>query len=212
MVHCAIAILLAAHRQSLPSAPFLLGSIAPDAIHMRPAAERADKHRTHLDDPADTPDHAHLQALLGRYAGAAEPLAQFTAGYVAHILADRLWLRTVVPSFRAQLPTDIDPDAARSLYYQETDQVDFNLYHHSPWRPMVWAQLVEAMAPQYDPLLRAQEIDLWRQRTLRWFDTLKQEPRITPAYITDAVVEGFIKQAVDEIGGKFSHWRSMPSI
>jgi hypothetical protein len=212
MVHCAIAIQLGARHQSLPSAPFLLGSIAPDAIHMRPNAQRADKHRTHLDEPADTPDHAHLQALLSRYAGAAESLAQFTAGYVAHILADRLWLRTVIPAFQAQLPTDIDPDAARTLYYQETDQIDFNLYHHSPWRPMVWAQLAAAIAPQYDPLLSASEIDGWRQRTLRWFDTLKQEPRITPTYITDAVVEDFIGQALDEVGDKFSQWQSIEEV
>ncbi len=156
----------------------------------------------------------HLSMLIsrhssGQYAGATEPLVQFTAGYVAHILTDRLWLRTVIPSLQAQLPSDIDPDAARTLYYEETDQIDFNLYHHSPWRPMVWAQLAAAIAPQYDPLLSAPEIDLWRQRTLRWFDTLKQEPGITPTYITDAVVEGFIRQAVDEIGGTFSHWQNM---
>ena len=36
MVHCAIAMGLAAREQRLPSGAFLLGSIAPDAIHTRP--------------------------------------------------------------------------------------------------------------------------------------------------------------------------------
>jgi hypothetical protein len=205
MVHCAIAIQLAARQKRLPSAPFLIGSIAPDAIHMRPNAGLADKHRTHLNEPADTPDHAHLQALLSQYA-TPEPLASFTAGYVAHILADRLWAQAVFAPFRAQLPSDMDPGALRTLYYQETDQIDFNLYHHSSWQPAVWELLAAAVAPHYDPLLSASEIDQWRQRTLRWYGTLKQEPCITPTYITDAIVERFVADAVDEIAGRFAQW------
>lgn len=48
MVHLAIAV--QAHKliSSEPTPAFLLGSIAPDAIHMRPNTTRNDKQKTHL--------------------------------------------------------------------------------------------------------------------------------------------------------------------
>jgi hypothetical protein len=210
MVHCAIAVQLGERLDRPPSAAFLLGSIAPDAIHMRPNAQQDDKRRTHMDDPADTPDHTRLQELLSQHAGG--PSASFTAGYVAHILADRLWRRTVLTAFRAQLPPDTASSTERSLYYQDTDQVDFNLYRRSAWRPMVWELLGTATAPEYHPLLSADEIGRWRQRTLDWFDTLKQEPGVTPQYVTDSMVANFIVQAADEVAERFTKWRATPYI
>jgi hypothetical protein len=207
MVHCAVAIQLFAHQQCLPDAEFVLGSIAPDAIHMRSNADRADKRRTHLNEPADTREHTQVRTLLSHYSRAPKPLASFAAGYVAHILTDRLWVQTLQTSFDAQLASNTDPDVKRTLYYQETDQIDFNLYHASSWRPQVWELLEAAVAPAFQPLLNASEIDQWRQRTLNWFDALENEPHFTPLYITDQMVEHFILETADEIADRLTQWQ-----
>ncbi len=207
MVHCAIAVQLFSFQERQIDAEFILGSIAPDAIHMRPNTSRDEKHRTHLNEPADTPEHLQLQMLLQQYKGTPEPLESFAKGYAAHILTDRLWLQTVYPSFDKKLVSHPDTDFKRTLYYQETDQVDFNLYRVSPWQPRVWELLEAAVAPDFKPLLNALEIDQWRKRTLNWFDTLKQEPNITPTYITDEVVAQFILGAADEITDRFTQWQ-----
>jgi hypothetical protein len=92
------------------------------------------------------------------------------------------------------------------LYYSETDQVDFNIYHQAPWRPGVWQKLAAVQAVDFPPFLRAAEIDGWRDRTLRWFGELKQEPGVTLQYFTDAMAQDFIHTASQQLAAKFEQW------
>jgi hypothetical protein len=62
MVHLAVAVRVHEVESRVPSSAFLLGSIAPDAIHMRPGTGRDDKRRVHLVDPHD-PGHERICAL-----------------------------------------------------------------------------------------------------------------------------------------------------
>jgi hypothetical protein len=206
MVHLAVAIQLGERWQNFPSSPFLLGSIAPDAIHMRPNTIRTDKDVTHLKPAEDTPDHAAVHALLDQWRLASPDAFRFAAGYAAHVLTDRLWLQDVIVRFRAHAPTQPNSEAERTLYYEETDQIDFNLYHQSDWRPEVWKRLPAAEAIDFPPLLTGQEIGGWQERTLHWYGELKQEPGILPRYLTDEMVHDFIGQATDYVEKWFELW------
>ena len=207
MVHLAIAVQLAQESSQFPSSAFLLGSIAPDAIHMRPNINPDDKQVTHLNHPADTFDHVRIQEMLAEKAGKASPLVVFSAGYAAHILVDRLWIKMIVEPFRARVPGDMDEAARRTLYYQETDQIDCNLYYRMPWRRAVWDGLEQAVAPDFPPWLNADEIDGWRTRTLRWFEDPTHEPHITPHYLTDETVREFINTATSYLKAQFAAWK-----
>ena len=55
MVHLSVAVALSEKEGRFPSADFLLGSIAPDAIHMRPNSSRLDKEHVHLIDLGASP-------------------------------------------------------------------------------------------------------------------------------------------------------------
>jgi hypothetical protein len=204
MVHLAVAVQLAAQQQQFPSPAFLLGSLAPDAIHMRVDAGYADKQRTHLDH-LDDADHRQLQALLAEYRTHPDPLPAFAAGYAAHLLTDRLWLLEVIPDFQ-KLVEAIDPVERRTIYYEDTDQVDFNIYHHADWQVEVWEQLRTAESVDFMPLLRDSEIHQWRERTLAWFADAKHEPKITPRYITDELTHDFIRRAVEYVATHFAAW------
>jgi hypothetical protein len=204
MVHLAVAVQLTAQQQQLPSPAFLLGSIAPDAIHMRVDAGYQDKQRTHLDHLEDV-EHHQLQALLAQYRTQPAPLPGFVAGYAAHLLTDRLWLLEIAPDFEAKLAA-VDPVEKRKIYYEDTDQVDFNLYHQAEWRPEVWERLTVAERVDFMPLLSDSEIHQWRERTLRWFEDGKHEPKITPRYLTDVTIQNFIHRAVAYVADHFASW------
>lgn len=202
MVHLAIAIELGKQSGDEPSPAFLLGSIAPDSIHMRPDTQRSDKNATHLltsDDWSDAGLERRVLDFAGQYSAAPDSERAFSSGYTAHILTDWLWVKTILPQFRAAVAANADEAGQRDLYYSETDQVDFNIYHQSAWRPEVWKRLAEAKAPDFPPLLSESEIDSWRTRTLRWFTELKNEPGITPQHITDSMVRDFIVQTADAL-------------
>jgi hypothetical protein len=54
--------------------------------------------------------------------------------------------------------------------------------------PCLWAV-------DFDLLLAADEIGGWRDRTLRWFTELKDEPKIELVYYTDALVAASIDRS-----------------
>ncbi|MCB0112801.1 MAG: hypothetical protein KDD84_01870 [Caldilineaceae bacterium] len=195
MVHFAVAIDLYAALNQEISPEFLLGSIAPDAIHLRDGWTQADKVITHFGLPYDYPDWAKIEPILARAVDAPSPFAALTAGYVAHVLTDQLWIDTVAIPNRDRIPAELSQDERRALYYRETDQIDFNTYRQAPWRPLVWDRLAAAQTADIDPLLTAHEIDRWRLRTLHWFTDPAKEPRITPVYYTDAQVADFVERA-----------------
>jgi hypothetical protein len=56
--------------------------------------------------------------------------------------------------------------------------------------------------------MTAGEIGQWRDRTLIWFEELKQEPMIEPEHITGADVQVFIDQAAEEIMRTLKVWKS----
>ncbi|HTX90636.1 MAG TPA: zinc dependent phospholipase C family protein [Anaerolineales bacterium] len=206
MVHLAIAVRLADSFPAAGEPDFLLGSLAPDAIHMRAGARPADKDACHLRGVEGLPDLDRIRSLLAEGDRRSGPLADFTAGYAAHLIADRLWMVLVYSEFKRKLER-LDPEAMRKLYYLETDQVDFDIYRRADWRPRVWEGLARVSAPEFSPLLGAGEIAAWRDHTLHWFDETMQEPGIVPQYLTDALTEDFVGQAAGSVSEFFSTLR-----
>ncbi len=207
MVHLAIAVRTHELIGSEPPPAFLLGSIAPDAIHMRPNTTRSDKQKTHLLSDVSGPQDQFINRLLDRYRARGQEAIDFAEGYVAHILVDRAWTETVLDPFRRQLSAAIPHAELRSLYYQESDQMDFDLYHKMPWRPAVWGLLAQAQPIEFEPLLTADEIARWRDRTLNWFESLKHEPMIEPAYITTVLVQAFILETANTLAPDLREWK-----
>jgi hypothetical protein len=207
MVHLAVALQIHKLMGSAALPDFLLGNIAPDAIHMRPNSGRDDKQRVHVSEIQD-PRNKRARLLLAKYGSVGFSAMGFAEGYVAHILTDRLWVETVYDSFCKSIPPHLSAQEQRSLYYLETDQIDFNLYHQMPWRKEVWSKLAATQPKDFDTLLTAEEIRQWRDKTLIWFEELKQEPMIEPVHITDEMVRVFIDQAAEEVLRAFKEWKT----
>lgn len=206
MVHLAVAVTIEELRGQPLSPAFLLGSIAPDAIHMRPGAEQADKLRVHFLDQPGVLDRERLGGLLTRHRSGAPDCAGFVEGYAAHVIADAVWYRRVVEPFFRRVTPDLSQEELRRVYYQDTDQIDFDLYRGVPWRARVWKLLAASCPCDCEGLLTVGEIERWRDRTLDWFDTLKKEPMIRPVYITAMDVAGFVPPAAREIVEQFAAW------
>ena len=193
MVHLAVAVAMGGAKsgpRAQPAPEFLLGCLAPDAIHMRPGTDREDKRRTHLHLEDGLPDLLRrLRALC-----VAETQKELAGGYAAHLLTDLLWLESVNSRFRAEA-AGLPADERRRRYYRDTDKVDFALFRGEPWRADVFAGLAAAQAQPVGGLLTAEEIGRWRARTLAWFDDASREPEEAPVYITEPAVRAFIRDA-----------------
>ena len=205
MVHLATAVRMHELESSIPNHDFLLGSIAPDAIHMRPGDAFQDKLRVHLSDVMDLRYERARDLYMGKRMDDTCK-RDFSDGYVAHLLTDYLWQERIIRAFHEGVPQDISPTERRLLYYRETDQIDFDLYHRMPWREDVWCKLTFSEPRDFNPFLTAGEINQWRDRVLHWFGEIKQAPEIEPVYITYAETLDFIDKAAIEIGDRFKKW------
>jgi hypothetical protein len=164
MVHLGVARKIASTNLKLVNHPsYYLGSIAPDAIHSRVGSSKIDKTKTHIrnDDSTWYDDVIRFTLNHRNSEGEIEP---FFIGYTIHILTDMLWEGSIHTSIRIMMEQDNIEKCNQSLvYYNETDQLDFELFKYCLWKNEVWCLLDKANALNVDELLTCEEIDNGRK-------------------------------------------------
>ena len=144
------------------SPEFYLGAISPDAIHSRPNADKDDKRKTHFYTNNKTGDVQNTVDFIKNHK---DP---FSVGYAIHVLTDSIWVRYYVDNFPGLF--DENGKTIPSLYYNDTDQVDYMLYEKLPYRQFMFDMMEKSTSPNLDDLLTSEEIEAWKQRTLHWFE------------------------------------------
>jgi len=198
MVHLTVAVRM---LPELGQPEFLLGNLAPDAIHMRPGSTSEDKRRVHLHQssaPLGGDGREAVGALLDAW-GSDGSISPLRLGCVCHLLTDGLWRQRVYARFLTRLPAGLEKERIARVYYRETDEIDRLIHESAPWRPEVWRLLSEALCDDIPGIVAGEEIDLWRERTLRWFETLP--PAAAPLeYLSPAEVDAFATETAVELG------------
>ncbi|MBT2284892.1 hypothetical protein J7E78_15220 [Paenibacillus polymyxa] len=117
MVHLAIA----SELISEPSPELLLGSLAPDSIHVRTNL-RTEKAKTHLmPEPGRFATDEELKEFFEtqkELANSDPKFLQYLCGYIAHIYTDRVWTFDIYPAYEVQ------PNG-RSVYTQDVTKLEF---------------------------------------------------------------------------------------
>ncbi|WP_310186902.1 hypothetical protein [Bacillus sp. 3255] len=210
MVHFSIA--LRVWEEEL-TPEFLLGSLAPDAIHMREGTNRQDKGRTHLClDDGTMPDLAVIHRFCEERLRSRDPFfRQFALGYAAHIWTDLRWTQTVWQSFVEQAGQQrIEPFGdLKSIYNREVCQLDYDLLRMEKRADAMLASVARSRAYSLPPLLKEQEIASYGDRVVRDLRDASMEPRITPAYITMDTIQEFMERTSEELRELMKEWAQM---
>ncbi|AJS58863.1 zinc dependent phospholipase C family protein [Paenibacillus sp. IHBB 10380] len=188
---------------------FFLGNIAPDSIHMRDGSTREDKNKTHFSPGVDGNYLARLGPLYSSYINQSSDTKWrwFVRGYFMHLLTDYYWFQELHPKFvESNELLNRTPEEIRTLYYKETDQIDFNLYKHKMWSSEVWELLAESRSFSFGELLTSEEVIQWRDRTFLFFNDPSKEPGIIPEYITDKIVADFVEETIGRLKLQFEEW------
>ncbi len=172
---------------------YYIGAIAPDGIHARPGATRDDKRRVHLASTEEQPLSERLHSIQ-EFWTAHEHLvdASLLTGWVTHLVTDSIWSRHLVRGVWAEATQGWSHEQRTRRYYDEADKVDFILYRTAPWRRHVWESVADRIIPDAADLLTSEEITAWRDRLLRWFTELKEEPNVELSVITMNRVRRFV--------------------
>lgn len=207
MVHFGIAAQL---LDGKPSPSILLGSIAPDAIHVRGQVSREEKGGTHFVTEGQLPSVEQLKQKYMYYmAGATEgERADFVLGYIAHVYADMRWTETIYAGFESEFAlTPLSQNRAiREVYNEEQCQTEFMLLHTQPWAEDVLHKLRLAKPAGLEPLVTEEEVCQYRDVKLGWINETDNEPKIEPHFFTAAAVLAFIDQTAAELKLLFLEW------
>lgn len=211
MVHLLLAEKIGKKIGKEPDAYFLLGSIAPDAIHMRPGTNRKDKHRTHFFRGKQWDGQEvqmHWETVLEKlecYADARPEQRSFATGYCLHTLLDITWIEQVFNVLARTLRAGgIGFEDIRTKYYAETNACDAFLYQQSVWVPKVRSLLTGVPSFAFEQVLTAEEIGLWRDVVLGKMDVYETAVPKEAFYITNDNIHNLTDALAEKIVVSFA--------
>lgn len=183
------------------AAAFMLGHLAPDAVHYRPGFTGADKKITHLCPVNDerwgaiSDNEAWITRVIDFYhTHAPQRDNPFLRGYCAHILEDIFNNIQIWSPFRLAHPEE----AARgygSAYHREWGAIDRKLYQDRG-DSRIMPLLVQAYGVDMPGLVTAEEIDAIRDNVL--YVSYQDEPKADTAdnrFVSYERVTRFVAEA-----------------
>ncbi|MCU0097506.1 hypothetical protein N7917_29750 [Bacillus sp. OR9] len=189
---------------------FYLGSISPDAIHMKPNADKSAKRKTHLTPMGQRRLHVKEIDFVNFLpdfikANQSKSDVDFLWGYCVHLLTDVYWINRVYNKFVEDYNNDPSPVQDITVaYYNDTEVLDQVLFNESLWKDSVWQHLQDVEVSDFLDLLTAQEINLWKERTLHWYDSGESKLKNPIRYITKTDIENFISVCSESIRNDIS--------
>lgn len=196
MVHFAISETL---FDGHPSPHLLLGSIAPDAVHMRGQISREEKGATHLIHNGEFSDKELIaEKCLEYLRKRSEPeWKDFVIGYFTHVYTDARWTYTLYANFEQNCTGA--KNEIRQIYNREVSQVEFELLRSMRSAKNLIALLSKADGYTIDPYVTQLEVNQYRDLKLEWLQNPHHEPRITPIYFKPGEIWSFINETTKQL-------------
>ena len=195
---------------------FYLGNLAPDAIHAREGYIRDFKKHTHFRDNIRDIDflqeenqiayRKRLQEFIATHSDRNNGLYDLYRGYVAHILSDELFIRTVRAEFcEAMDNLNIAQNDPRFFDYiiRDMNRNDMLLVKRYDDIEEVKSQIEQVPIHQIEDLLSHQEM----KDSMEWLirrHFYEEDDLKPPVYITYDRTAAFVQSAAKEIIAKIS--------
>ncbi len=209
MVHLSAAWLILNETPGIQApADFLLGAVAPDAIHYRDAYNSDKKLYSHFgcDNIAEirekwgyvTENEPWAERVWRAWKACKDlPVRDFLHGYFVHILTDIYNNKTVWTPFRISQGGAFD----RAIYNQYGDEcrnVDYLLYRRRPARERIWALLRDAQAYGVGDHIAKTEVERLRESILHERFREQKTPDVSGnRYFRWEDVGDFVRKAAD---------------
>lgn len=197
MVHLLAAQIWAQDKPELKSNPdYYLGTISPDAIHIRDGNDKSHKNEIHLNNwRSPDPDRVFQYWK--------EHHTPFDIGYGVHLLIDGQW----AVRFRERLKGMLLPDGRPNpdIYYNDTCVTDFRFYNESGETQFLMDMVRQGNAPESHPMLTKHEFDEWQKEIFAFYQ--RPCPKNDPVrFVTMEYVEAFLRECmkmIDDTYGRF---------
>ncbi len=220
MIHMEIAYRLLEYLPQIEHpAEFILGSVAPDAVHMNPHYDVSSKVKSHLFKNCgmwgDTLDYeqwlSNIEAYLEQITAAQEEPARrdFELGICTHCLTDRwndirIW-RKAQSEFLPAMPFE----AFREAFYREQRSIDNWLYQNSENTAQIRKLLADAESFVIEELVDGEEIESLRKHLLTVQYDVEKVDITNNRFFTAERIEAFMAFTVDAIRAALAQWSAV---
>ncbi len=192
----------------------MLGSVAPDAVHMNPNYDVSSKIKSHLFRNCgmwgDTLDYEqwlnNIEAYFERIATTQEESARrdFEIGICVHCLTDRwndirIW-RKAQSEFLPAMPFE----AFKEAFYREYRSIDNWLYQNSENTAQIRKLLADAESFAIEDLVDGEEIEILRKHLLTVQYNVEKVDITNNRFFTTEKIETFMAFVVDAIRQKLT--------
>lgn len=167
---------------------FLLGSIAPDAVHMKANYERRLKDISHYKFDSRSPIRI-FDGFMKKYGATGNQ--DFAYGYLVHLLSDMIWYHEVRVPFKERFAQNPSKDMSMNeAYYADCEQLEQMLYEDEKAADVI-ESLKVSNAITLDGLIEAENVEKWKDVLLEKYDSRTKVFEDT-VYISKQQVEDYI--------------------
>lgn len=175
---------------------FLLGSIAPDAVHMRADCTRELKNISHYRFTSKSPMSC-FDPFFDEY-GTSEN-QDFVIGYLVHLLSDMIWYHSVRVPFKErfqQVPSRDMP--MNEAYYADCGQIERAMFWETD-APRIINSIAESKAYPLEGMIDAESVEAWKEKLIFDYNSRRDTPPHTQ-YISEQCVRDYIANCARECG------------
>lgn len=215
MIHMEIAYkLLKRMPQISYAAEFILGSVAPDSVHMNPNYDVTMKIKSHMFEGCgiwgDTKDYQIWEKNIYLFCEnvAEKELAyrDYCIGICVHCLTDywndiKIWRK-----FQSKNIPPMSIDEFKKAYYPEAQGIDFWLYQNSKNTQLIRKMLSEALAMDVEGIINKEDVECLRNHLLNTQYNVDMVDLSTYHYFSANSINDFIEFTVNSIAETLLRW------
>lgn len=215
MIHMEIAYrLLKRIPQISNAAEFILGSVAPDSVHMNQVYHIDMKVKSHLFEGcgewSDTQDYPlwkrNICFFFGSIVGREHIYRDFAIGICVHCLTDywndiKIWRK-----FRDENIPPMNIDEFKKAYYPEAQGIDFWLYQNSMNTKSIRKLLSEALAMDVEGIIHKEDVERQRDHLLNAQYNVDMTDISKYRYLSAKDIGDFIEFTVNDIAETILGW------
>lgn len=173
---------------------FLLGSIAPDAVHEKENYTREIKDISHYRFDKRS-SFGHFDTFMEAYA--TQENRDFVMGYLVHLLSDMIWYHAVrVPFKEAFMQAPSQRMSKNQAYYADCEQITQVLFEEKNVASIIEA-LNSSKAYTLESLIDAEDVEAWRDRVVMEYQDRKKTVE-DKQYITEKQIRDYIENCTQE--------------
>ena len=218
MIHMEVAYrLLEQIPQIENAAEFVLGSVAPDSVHMAPNFDIAMKIKSHMFEGcgkwSDTQDYDRWRSNIKSvfcsilYEKESTDYRDFGIGLCVHCLTDywndiKIWRK-----FQKEYIPPMNTESFRESYYQEARGIDRWLYQNSTHTEHIREMLLNAKSFDVEGLVKKVDIEQQRDHLLNVQYAVEAVDISEYRFLSPGFIEDFIDFVVDDIAKTLVSWQ-----